>query len=248
VILDVASLVFHVLDGTGTDVAIADGCAYAGGERPLVLIDPTGSGDALTRIAGELQDPGTRDLGRLLTYSGAVAAEASVVEAAPDVLVTPLWTADFCGLVVQAAEVAGRWTSDGPFFEGEVGTWLDDLSSRLSDLFRADLDLRIWPVLAEQWQLPTAASVQAVSVIREGARRSSDGSPAMYGNAALVGSVRLNDGYKGGALMLPGQGWEDAAFPRGSLAVWPSDEAHGQWPSPVTRGVKYRLAVWWGVS
>jgi hypothetical protein len=160
----------------------------------------------------------------------------------------PLWTAGFCSLVVQAAEVAGRWTCDGPLFDGEVGTWLDDLSPRLFALLKADLDLHIWPALAEYWPVPAAPSVQAVSVIREGARRSSDGSPATYGNADFVGSVRLNDGYEEGALVLSEQGWEDSAFPQGSLAVWPSDDAHGQWPSPVTRGVKYRLAVWWGGS
>jgi hypothetical protein len=188
----------------------------------------------------------TPDLSRLLSYSGAVAEGAIAVEAAPDVLVIPLWKADFCELVVHVAEVAGRWTSDGPFFDGEVGTWLEDLNPRLFSLLKADLDLRVGPVLAEHW--PGSASVQAVSVIRESARRSSGESPATYDNADFVGSVRLNHGYEGGALVLSEQGWEDTASPQGSLAVWPSDETHGQWASPVTRGVKYRLAVWWSLN
>jgi hypothetical protein len=43
-ILDMASVVFHVLDGTGADVVVVDGRAYANGERSLVLIDPNRGG------------------------------------------------------------------------------------------------------------------------------------------------------------------------------------------------------------
>jgi hypothetical protein len=46
VILDMASVVFHVLDGTGADVVVVDGRAYANGERSLVLIDPNRGGDS----------------------------------------------------------------------------------------------------------------------------------------------------------------------------------------------------------
>jgi hypothetical protein len=34
------------LDGTGADVVVVDGRAYANGERSLVLIDPNRGGDS----------------------------------------------------------------------------------------------------------------------------------------------------------------------------------------------------------
>src|SRR6516162_3196033 len=39
-VLDTATQVFHVLDGTGTDAVAVGGRLHSGGEEPLVVIDP----------------------------------------------------------------------------------------------------------------------------------------------------------------------------------------------------------------
>jgi hypothetical protein len=47
IVLDSGSQLIHVLDGTGMDVVMAGGRAYAGDQQPLVLIDPDPEGRAL---------------------------------------------------------------------------------------------------------------------------------------------------------------------------------------------------------
>src|SRR6202011_3299908 len=82
------------------------------GEQPLVLIDVTPGCRYLVRAEADLMDGGARDLGRLLRYDGAVAAGDEVSVAAPEVVVTPLWTPAFCATIMRAAEAAGVWADD----------------------------------------------------------------------------------------------------------------------------------------
>ena len=151
VVLDSDSQLFHILDGTGTDVTIVAGRAHAGGERPLVLIDLSPDGHGLAVNHRDLEDGGARDLGRLLRYDDAVAWGDDVTTPAPEVLVTPLWTADFCRTVIKAAEAASMWTDDFDDPNAGLGVWLDDISPRLFTLLKEDLDSRIAPLLRNHW-------------------------------------------------------------------------------------------------
>jgi len=62
--------------------------------------------------------------------------------------------------------------------------------------------------------------------------------------AQVSASVRLNDGYAGGALEFPRQGFNNASTPVGTLVAWPSLVTHPHRSVPVRRGVKYSLTVW----
>jgi hypothetical protein len=236
-ILDVASQVFHILDGTCTDVVLVAGRAYVGGEPTLVLIDPTPGAQALAEAESDLADAGARHLAGLLDYEGARASGDDVIMAAEDVLVTPLWTSEFCASVIQATQVADMTELDA--------VWLRDLDLRLFSSLEADLDERIRPTLIEHW--PALAGARAIGVLvqRRQAGDTAEGPVAMEG-VQLTGSVRLNDGYEGGALVLPLQRWEDSTVPAGALAVWPSLFTHPVEAAPPTRGVKYDLTILWG--
>ena len=97
--LDSGGQVFRVLDGSGTDVVAVAGRFHAGNERPVVAIDPTPGGrpEAVGELAAGLEDPAGRDLAALLRYDGAVdPAPVKAVEAAPEILVMPFWTPEFC--------------------------------------------------------------------------------------------------------------------------------------------------------
>jgi hypothetical protein len=63
--------------------------------------------------------------------------------------------------------------------------------------------------------------------------------------AVLGGSVRLNEGYGGGALLFPRQTWDDGRMPVGSIGLWPWSESHPRRVESVTRGVKYALNLSW---
>jgi hypothetical protein len=246
VVLDVGSQFFHVADGTGTDVMMVAGRAHAGDEQPLVLIDSNPDGRALALIKPDPVDGSARDLARLLRYDGAVAAGDEVATAAaPDVLVMPLWTPEFCATVIRAAEAAALWVNltDDP--AATVGTWLHDLVPRLCALLRTDLDNRIWPLLHAKWPTVVHAEVHGARILRYPAGGPLEDPIGGHDAAYLCGSVRLNRGYHGGALVLPSQGWDDSAVPVGALTVWPPLAAQSSETASVTRGVKYRLALWW---
>jgi hypothetical protein len=244
-IIDTISQIFHVLDGTGTDVIIVAGRAHAGDEQPLVLIDPTPNGEALALVKPEPLGGAAGDLGRLLRYDGAVGPGDQVTTAAPDVLVTPLWTPEFCAAVIRAAEAASQWITETGEPSAALGTWLHDLIPRLFALLEADLDNRIWPLLENEWPSVVRTRLQGALLLRDQAGGQVQGSVVHHHLTQLSGSVRLNDGYLGGALVLPRQAWDDSALPVGALAVWPSLITHPYETAPVTRGVKYRLSLLW---
>ncbi|HSS12051.1 MAG TPA: hypothetical protein VLL25_19350 [Acidimicrobiales bacterium] len=235
--LDVASLVFHILDGTGTDAVVVAGRAYVGGEPTLVLVDPTPGAQALARAESDLADAGNRPLSDLLDYDEATASGDDVIMA-DDVLVTPLWTSEFCTSLIQAAEVAHMTACDG--------VWLQDLDLDLLAALQADLDNRIRPILSKHWPDSTGTSLMGALFQRRQAGDAVE-APVTVEGVQLVGSVRLNDGYEGGALVLPRQGWEDRAVPAGALTVWPSLFTHPCEIKPLTEGVKYQLTVMWGI-
>jgi hypothetical protein len=276
--LDSGGQVFRVLDGSGTDVAAVGGRLHAGNERPVVAIDPAprpgvrgvpGPGargvpeqaqrpTTLTDLAADLSDPGSRDLVALLGYQGAVdPAPGKAVEAAPEILVMPFWTPEFCAALVRAAEVAGMWASDpdDPVPGAEVSLFA--LSPRLAGLLEEDLMARVWPRLLEHWPEAAATGIHDAFVIRYEPSRGPGGDPGEMGPteglplhhdiAQVSATVRLNAGYRGGALAFPRQGWDTAGVPVGQLVVWPSLVTHPHRAEPVHHGVRYGLTIWFAL-
>ena len=63
----------------------------------------------------------------------------------------------------------------------------------------------------------------------------------------MSGTVRLNDGYRGGALAFPRQAWDTAGVPVGRLVAWPSLVTHPHRAEPVQHGVRYGLTIWFAL-
>jgi hypothetical protein len=242
-VLDVAANVFHVLDGTGTDAVGVSGTIHAGGERPLVLIDPSEDGTSLRRLQDDLADPGTEDLARLLRYDGAIDHRPDVLVAAPEILVTPFWTVPFCATIVRAAEAAASWTSPTPGAGPRVEVSLRAISEHLFGCVARDVPTRIWPRLTDQWPHLVGLQVADAVVVRHEA---GDAETALTPPSAppLNTAVRLNEGYGGGGLFFPRQGWEDDV-PVGFLTMWPTAASHPHQVDWVTEGVKYSLELRW---
>jgi hypothetical protein len=245
-ILDAASQVFHVLDGTNTDLVFSGGRAYISGERPLALIDPSEAGVNLARLLTDLDDAGSRDLASLLGYWGAIDGREGTTVGAPDVLAMPFWSPSFCATVIRAAEIVGAWRMADETAPGEETLQLEEISLSLFDHLKADIDLRIHPRLQEQWPDAVGATMTGAAVVR------SSNLVTAYSarDAYLLGSIRLNEGYRGGALLLPDHDWADSSIGVGELAAWRPgvDLPSSTSTSPVRAGVKYRLAVWWSVA
>jgi hypothetical protein len=244
-VLDTATQVFHVLDGTGTDAVAVAGRVHSAGAQPLVLVDPQPGAPALARLRHELADAGARDLASLLRYDGAVDFDDQVAVAAHDILITPFWTTGFCATIIRAAEAAGVWTApeDAPGLRSEVSLQL--LSPRLMDMVEDDLETRIWPLIAGRWPTVITAGLRDAVVVRHEAGEATATLDSSEDPAQVSGAVRLNDGYHGGGLFFPRQHWANRDAPIGSLTMWPSSFSHPHRAETVNRGVEYQLILNW---
>ena len=81
----------------------------------------------------------------VFAYEGAVADGDDVREVAPDILVTPFWTPEFCSTIVAAAEATQAFEPqpDDPVPGHEVS--LAVISPLLFEAVQEDIGMRIWP-------------------------------------------------------------------------------------------------------
>jgi hypothetical protein len=236
------SEIFLTLDGTGTDAIVLGGgvVAAATGASPLVVL---GSRADMEKLDRALATDQSGDVARLLAYDGALAASPLVVEG-DDLLSTALWTPEMCQTVIAATEATGAWGSDpdDPVPGREVS--LAAISPVLFANLEGHIRQLVVPMLRSHWPTIADAGVRDAFVIKYAAGTSRSDLPLHHDVAQISGSVRLNDGYEGGVLEFPRQGFNNEKISIGTLLVWPSLVTHPHRSSPVTRGVKYALTIW----
>lgn len=67
----------------------------------------------------------------------------------------------------------------------------------------------------------------------------------LHNDASLVtGSIKLNEGYKGGDLLFPRQGVSNSDIEVGKCILFPGQCTHGHLSTEITEGVKYSLTIW----
>ena len=112
------------------------------------------------------------------------------------------------------------------------------ISPALYRAVEADIGIRVWPQLQEQWPLIEYQGLRDAFVIRylpgeqESLRIHQD-------IAQISATVRLNDGYEGAALTFPRQRVDNAGQAVGSLLAWPSLVTHPHEAAALLSGVKY---------
>jgi hypothetical protein len=184
------------------------------------------------------------DLERILGYQGFAPAEVPVLRAVgPDLLAMAFWNAAFCAALVRAAEALGAFAPhpDDPVPGHEVSLAL--ISPRLYAAVEADLGERIWPVLQQEWPLVEFCGLRDAFVIRY-AKGEQELLRLHHDVAQVSASVKLNEGYTGGALAFPRQHTTNEALAVGELLAWPSLVTHPHETLPLTSGVKYALTIW----
>ena len=189
------------------------------------------------------------DLTMLLTYTGAVDVGdvdqhlgGTPIEVAPDLLMVPFWTPQFCAAVIRAAELIGfEPDPDDPVPGHEVS--LASISTQLYSAVQDDVGRRIWPQLQMVWPLIEYRGLRDAFVIRYLPEEQE--SLRMHQDIAQVSAtVKLNDDFEGAALAFPRQGYDNASQPVGSLLAWPSLVTHPHEAGQLVRGVKYGLTIW----
>jgi hypothetical protein len=238
---DRAGVVFHRLGADGATVVVHGRLLdTAGGTEPLVAVSDDAA--ALAALDAALADMGGRDLARILRYDDAIAHGPAVL-VAPEIVSMAFWTPAFCATVVRAAEATGAFGADpeDPVPGHELS--LAALSPRLFAHVEDDIAVRVMPALMGTWPAIEYAGLRDAFVIKFTPGGQAE-LPLHHDVAQVSASVRLNDGYGGGALEFPRQGFTNATTPVGGLVAWPSLVTHPHRSAPVRRGVKYSLTIW----
>jgi hypothetical protein len=183
------------------------------------------------------------DLQQIFGYQGAVDERGGLRELGSEVYAVPFWTPMFCNTVIRAAEAVGAFEphDDDPVPGHEVS--LAVISPRLFEQVEVDLGMRIWPQLQSVWPYIEYHGLRDVFVIRF-AMGQQEHLRMHHDVAQVSASVKLNDGYDGAVLDFPRQGVTNESLGVGELIVWPSLVTHPHQATPLQRGVKYGLTVW----
>ena len=183
------------------------------------------------------------DLQQLLGYQGAIDERTGITVVAPDVLVVPCWTPQFCATVVRAAEAVGAFEPqpDDPVPGHEVS--LAVISSRLFELVQEDFGTRIWPQLQTVCPYVDYYGLRDAFVIRY-APGQQESLRIHHDVAQVSGSIKLNDGYSGAELVFARQGFDNSGLGVGEMLAWPSLVTHPHETTRIVSGVKYALTVW----
>jgi hypothetical protein len=244
--LDVGGALFLVLDGTGTDAVALGGAPYATATQsfPPVVV---GDADALDAVHAAMKQESTKDLRRVLGYDGAIAGDDPKARlCAPELLRLPFWTSEFCATIVRAAEATGAWASDDADPVPGLEVPLATISPRLLVAVEDHVGEIVVPALRDCWPEFAWDGLHDAFVIKYVAGGAAS-LPLHHDVAQISASVRLNDGYAGGALEFPRQGWDNHDVAVGDLIAWPSLVTHPHRACRVEAGVKYGLTLWFAL-
>jgi hypothetical protein len=101
----------------------------------------------------------------------------------------------------------------------------------------------MWPAVRRWWPLVDYHGLRDAFVIKYAIGAQEE--LRMHHDVAQVSaSIKLNDGYEGGALDFPRQGWNTADLPVGTLVAWPSLVTHPHAGTSLVAGTKYSLTIW----
>ncbi len=183
------------------------------------------------------------DLQRVLGYVDAVDDSAPIEAVGPDLYVASFWTPQFCAAIVRAAEAVGAFEpqEDDPVPGHEVS--LAVISPRLFEHVIIDIGERLWPQLRQAWPYIDYHGLRDAFVIRY-ALGEQESLRIHHDVAQVSASIKLNDGYEGGDLEFPVQGFSNVGIPVGSVLAWPSLVTHPHQTNQLRSGVKYALTVW----
>ncbi len=207
-------------------------------DEPVVVVADDGD-----PLADALADDGSRDLVRILRYDDAVDDDDTWRLVADEVLDVPFWTPAFCATVIRAAEAVGAFApnDDDPVPGHEVS--LATISPKLFAMVEAHVGATVMAFVHERWPYVDYHGLRDAFVIKYAMGAQTE--LRMHHDVAqLSGSVRLNAGYDGCRLEFPRQGYDNGGVPIGRMLVWPSMVTHPHRATPLTRGVKYSLTLW----
>jgi hypothetical protein len=167
--------------------------------------------------------------------------ESTVEQVGVDMLLVDFLTPSQCAALIRAAEFHGSWAPmDGDKFPAQ------EIRLMELDLFY-DLE-RLWednvvPIVERFWSPVEMYGLRDAFVTRYTV--DTQARLSLHTDASLLtGSLKLNDGYTGGLLNFPRQGWSNVDIPVGRCLLFPGQLTHGHESTTLESGVKYSLTIW----
>jgi hypothetical protein len=181
------------------------------------------------------------DLTRLLAYDGAIDDDPAVVTLGPEIFSLAFWTPAMAAAVIRAAEAVNAWEPDPddpvPGQEVSLRAISPRLFAHVEDHCYASLTQ--WPAI-DFVGIDDAFVIRYDPVVRPEL-------PLHHDVGQVSASVRLNDDYEGGQLEFPRQEVVVSGLAIGRMVTWPSLVTHPHRSTPVTRGIKYGLTIWFTI-
>lgn len=178
---------------------------------------------------------------RFVTYSARTKEwELIVDEPINDVFVFPLFTEEFCSLLIQQAEDSGRWTRNRHYFYPTCDMLINELG--LQEHYQRILEEYVYPVAIKKWALEgqewTNMSSENFIIKYDEAIQ---GHLALHHDSASISMVlALNDDYEGGGTYF----WRQKELHKGKtgyISVHPSVITHRHGARAVTKGKRFVL-------
>ena len=163
-----------------------------------------------------------------------------------DIIVTPLFTEEFCRDLVRTAE---HWEHrmlrhsqpeedlgydalhfgriSGLLFEDWVAAWCEHLD----------------PIIRQVWPLTRIPGWQDPFIMRY-SPGDTDHLDLHHDYSTVSFNCKLNQDYEGAALTFPRQNWTAQDVPVGHAILWPSTVTHPHSVPEIEQGVKYSLTAW----
>ncbi len=216
------------------------------GTAPVVMTDLGAHESSADLLEARSAADRSHDLVQLLGYVDAIDSVSpweAWTEVAPEILQVPLWTPQFCAVVVRAVQACGAWAANPqdpvPGRELPLNALSGVLGTRLDEHLRS----LVWPVLHQHWPYAEDQGIDDAFIITYAVGQQEE-LRIHHDLAQISASIKLNEGFDGGLLTFPRQGWDNHDQPVGSMLVWPSLVTHPHLSTPITRGVKHALTIW----
>jgi GR25 family glycosyltransferase involved in LPS biosynthesis len=162
-------------------------------------------------------------------------------EVAKDILITPLFTPEYCQEIIQRADALGKWeTMGGDKFPAqeirlkEIGLW-DEISEQWAE--------RLSKICEKHWHPEAYLGLRDAFTMRYSMDTQTE--LGLHTDASLfTGSVKLNNDYAGAELVFPRQNFSNKDVEVGQCILFPSMVTHGHKVLPLRGGKKYSLTMW----
>jgi GR25 family glycosyltransferase involved in LPS biosynthesis len=162
-------------------------------------------------------------------------------EVAKDILITPLFTPEYCQEIIQRADALGKWeTMGGDKFPAqeirlkEIGLW-DEISEQWAE--------RLSKICEKHWHPEAYLGLRDAFTMRYSMDTQTE--LGLHTDASLfTGSVKLNNDYAGAELVFPRQNFSNKDVKVGQCILFPSMVTHGHKVLPLRGGKKYSLTMW----